>query len=492
LNNEKVNPTALSKNSPNTPVVSDVSSEEDGEQPVSFRDRIATIDEEGRRKWIYAHKVSGPLHTARNIFHAILLIIFFAGPFITINGHPALLLDIIHRRFVILGVAFWPQDFHIFVLAMVAGIVAILLFTAVYGRLFCGWACPQTVFMESVFRRIEYWIEGDAPAQKKLNAAPWTWHKIYKKGLKHTIFYGLSFTIGNWFLMYIMGKDAWWKLVTDPPTLHLTGLFIMIIFSGVFYFVFAFFREQVCTLVCPYGRFQSVLLDPNSIVISYDFVRGEPRAKLGRNRPSDAGDCIDCHQCVDVCPTGIDIRNGTQLECINCTNCIDACNHVMEKVGKPKGLIRYASYNSIKTGNRKVFTPRVLGYSVVLLLLITLVGVMLASRTPTETTILRAPGSLFQVQPDGKISNLYTVKIVNKSFESLPVSFRLLQPQGELKLVGKSIIVPPQSVSRGALFVILPRSEVKGSKVSLKIGVLSKGELIEKVSTAFMGPLETP
>ncbi len=462
-----------------------------GAQEPSFRDRIATVDEEGRRKWIYARKVSGPFHTARDIFHAVLLIIFFAGPFITINGHPALLLDVIHRRFVILGVAFWPQDFHIFVLAMVAGIVAILLFTAVYGRLFCGWACPQTVFMESVFRRIEYWIEGDAPAQKKLNAAPWTGRKILKKGLKHAVFYGISFTIGNWFLAYIMGKDAWWRLVTDPPSQHIQGLTIMIIFSGVFYYVFAFFREQVCTLVCPYGRFQSVLLDPNSIVISYDFVRGEPRAKLGRNRPAEAGDCIDCHQCVDVCPTGIDIRNGTQLECINCTNCIDACNHVMEKVGKPKGLIRYASYNSIKTGRRQLFTSRVIGYSAVLLLLGTLVGVMLASRAPTETTILRAPGSLYQTQADGRISNLYTVKVVNKSFDSLTVEFRLLKPKGELSLVGGSLVVPPQQVVRRALFVILPPDEITGEKVPVLIGVYSNSRLLEKVATAFMGPLST-
>ena len=313
----------------------------------SFRDSVATIGDDGKRNWIYPKKPSGRYHTYRLIASIVFLSFLFTGPFLQIDGHPMFLFNILERKFIIFGFPFWPQDFFLFVLAMLTFFVFIILFTAIFGRLWCGWACPQTIFMEMVFRKIEYWIEGDAGSQKKLNNQNWTSEKIAKKASKHFLFFLISFIISNTFLAYIIGVERLWQLMEHGPARH-SGTFIaLVLFTSVFYGVFSRFREQVCLVVCPYGRLQGVLLDRNSVVIAYDYTRGEQRGKITKNSVRKEGDCIDCSLCVQVCPTGIDIRNGTQLECVNCTACIDACDHVMDKVGFEKGLIRYASENGI-------------------------------------------------------------------------------------------------------------------------------------------------
>ena len=379
----------------------------------TFRDSLATVTKEGKRVWINPRKPSGRYYTARTFVSILLLAFLFSAPFIKIDGHPFMIFNFLERKFIIFGIPFGPQDFHILVIATISLIVFIILFTVIYGRIFCGWVCPQTIFMEMVFRKIEYWIEGNAKKQAALRRAPWTADKIFKKTFKNGIFFIISFVIANFFLAYIIGMDRLITIVRDPPSEHIGGLVAITIFSGVFFFVFANFREQVCTMVCPYGRLQGVLLDQNSIVIAYDYLRGEPRGKIKKSEPSqNLGDCIDCHLCVEVCPTGIDIRNGTQLECINCTACIDACDDVMLKVKRPKGLIRYASKNEIETKARKIFSPRTIGYTVVLLLLIGLLAVLVLTRSNVELTILRTPGLLYQDQPGNKISNLYDVKII--------------------------------------------------------------------------------
>ncbi len=401
-----------------------------------------------------------------------------------------LLFDIINRKFIIFGLVFWPQDFHLFVLATISMVVFIVLFTVSLGRLWCGWACPQTIFMEMVFRKIEFWIEGDARKQIALKKAPWTGQKIFKKTLKHFIFYGISFLIGNTFLAYIIGADALFKIMTDPPAEHLAGLLAMIIFSTVFYGVFAFFREQVCTMVCPYGRLQGVLLDPNSIVVAYDFKRGEPRGRFKKQQKrTENGDCVDCHQCVEVCPTGIDIRNGTQLECINCTACIDACNTVMSKLNWPSGLIRYASFNGIDQGTKLRITPRIVGYSTILLILIFVTGFFLLSRTDVETTILRTPGLMYQETENGKISNLYNLKIINKTHESKSIELRLKSPKGEIKIVGGPLLVPDSGMFESAFFVEIPTNNIKFSPIPLYIEIFSGNELLDEVRSSFIGPI---
>ncbi|MDX9758853.1 MAG: cytochrome c oxidase accessory protein CcoG [Bacteroidota bacterium] len=456
---------------------------------VTFRDRIATVSEEGKRNWIYPKKPSGRFYTWRNILGIFLLGFLVLAPFVKINGEQLLLLNVLERKFVVFGITFWPQDFHLFVLLMIAAVVFIFLFTAVYGRIFCGWICPQTIFMELVFRRIEYLIEGDAQQQRALNAAPWTAGKILKKVSKQAIFYGISFFISNLFLAYVIGSDALLKIISEPPSAHLSGFIAIVLFSGAFYFVFAWFREQVCVLVCPYGRLQGVLLDENSVVISYDFTRGEQRQKFRRDEQRSGGDCIDCHQCVVVCPTGIDIRNGTQLECINCTACIDACDSVMDKVGFPRGLIRYASSNAIVSGSKKIFTPRVIAYTAVLTVIIAVLVFLFASRSDVETTVLRAPGTLYLEPAAGTIRNLFTIRIVNKTREPLPIRIALLEPDGTLELVGGGALsVGASALAESAFFIDIDADHLDGLKTDILLGIYSGDRLIETVETGFMGP----
>ncbi|MEQ9309948.1 MAG: cytochrome c oxidase accessory protein CcoG [Balneolaceae bacterium] len=470
----------------------------------TFRDHLATVNEQGGRNWIYPKKPSGRYYKARNIVALLLLAFFFSGPFIEIGGQPLLMINILERQFVIFGVAFWPQDLHLLVFGMLAFIVGIVLFTTIFGRLFCGWACPQTIFMEMVFRRIEYWIEGDASSQIRLNNAPWTPKKVFKKGSKHIVFYSMAFLISNLFLAYVIGKDAWFELITDPPSEHIAGLSAMIIFSGVFYGVFAFMREQVCHFVCPYGRMQSVMLDNNSINVMYDYVRGESRAKvgdrikvetrkatladLGFSEDTSFGDCIDCYQCVKVCPMGIDIRNGTQLECVHCTACIDACDEIMDKIDKPRGLIRYSSENAIRSEQRKIITPRVIGYSGVLLVLVTVFVVLMGMRSDLETTILRERGTLFQELPNNRYSNIYSIKVINKTFDEIDYDLELISPPGEIVSLGLMNTVEGQSLVEGRFMVQLSKDELEGLQTELTFAVISNGEQIETVKTGFLGP----
>jgi len=454
-----------------------------------FRDKVSTIDKTGKRVWIYPKKSHGPLTRSRGIVAIVLLSFLFLAPFLRVNDQPLLLFNFLERKFIIFGLLFWPQDFHIFVLATIAMVVFIILFTAVFGRIWCGWACPQTIFMEMLFRKIEYWIEGDARKQIALKKAPWHAGKIIKKFLKHSIFYALSFIIGNIFLAYIIGSDKLIRIITDPPAQHLLGLSAMITFSAVFYFVFAFFREQVCTMVCPYGRLQGVLLDQNSIVVAYDFKRGEPRERFSRMKSrTNLGDCIDCHQCVEVCPTGIDIRNGTQLECINCTACIDACNAVMKKVNFPVGLIRYTSYNGILMDSKFKLNPRIIGYTVVLILLISSIFILVINRSPIETTILRTPGFLYQESHEGNISNLFNVKIINKTSQEIHLDLKLQAPQGRIQVVGGEIIVPDNGIAQSAFFVIISKEQIRDTNTPIYIAVYSGEELLEEVRTSFMAP----
>ena len=451
----------------------------------SFRDSISTIAADGKRAWIFAKKPKGKLYNARTLVSIGLLIIFFAMPWISVNGHPFMLLNVIERKFVLLGIVFFPQDIFLFVLAMLTFVVFITLFTALFGRLWCGWACPQTVFMEMVFRKIEYFIEGDMMKQKALAARNWDSYKASRKISKHAVFYIIAFIISNTFLAYIIGIHEWKKIVTDGPLQHEVGFISILAFSGIFYGVFAHFREQACIVVCPYGRLQGALLDPNSVIVGYDYKRGEPRGKVGKV----TGDCIDCHQCVQVCPTGIDIRNGTQMECINCTACIDACDSIMDKVHKPHGLIRYTSENAIKKGIKFKVTPRIIGYSVVLFILLGTLSTLLAMRSDIETTVLRTPGLLYQ-KPDAEhISNLFSIEMVNKTFGDIPIELKPVQPAGEIKWVGNGItVIKKESVSQSVFFLIVPKSEITKTKTKVKFEVWSGGKKIDEAETSFLGP----
>ncbi|WP_028892891.1 cytochrome c oxidase accessory protein CcoG [Tenacibaculum sp. 47A_GOM-205m] len=461
-----------------------------------FRDSIGTINDEGKRAWVFPKKPSGKFYKYRSYVSYFLLAFLLLAPFIKINGNQFLLFNVLERKFNIFGFPFWPQDFHLMVISMIIGVVFIILFTVVFGRIFCGWICPQTIFLEMVFRKIEYLIEGDRGKQIRLAKQAWNAEKIRKRILKWVVFFIISFIIANVFLAYLIGSDKLISYITGNPLDHFSTLISLLIFTGVFYFIFAWFREQVCIIACPYGRLQGVLLDNKTINVAYDHVRGEGKTGRGKfNKKEDRvasgkGDCIDCFQCVHVCPTGIDIRNGTQLECVNCTACIDECDHMMEKVGLPKGLIRYASEENIVKKAPFKFTARMKGYSAVLFILIGILIGMLFLRNDVEATILRLPGQLYQHKENGIISNIYTYKVVNKTTKEIDdVSYKLLSHKGTIETVThQNFEVPKQGLAEGTLFIELHQSEMKDEKEKLKIGVYSGDKLIETTTTNFLGP----
>jgi cytochrome c oxidase accessory protein FixG len=464
---------------------------EEFEEFEEFRDRQSTIGEDGSRVWVYPKKPKGKLYNYRKLVSLILLAVFFILPFIKVNGDPFVLFNFLERKFIIFSVMFYPQDFHLFVLSMIAFIVFVVLFTVIFGRIFCGWICPQTIFMEFIYRQIEYWVEGNNNQQRKLDASALDFNKIWRKGLKHILFFLISVITVFFFLAYIVGIERVGVIISEGPSANISGFIGLVIFSIVHYFVFAKLREQVCIIICPYGRLQGVLLDRNSIVVSYDHVRGEPRGKyhpLEDRGSIGKGDCIECGSCEAVCPTGIDIRNGTQLECINCTACIDACNSVMNRVNKPEGLIRYASESTIADKTRLKFNLRILLYSIVLSGLLILIAFLFSIRTDIESTILRAKGTMYQEYDSLHYSNIYMIQVINKTRKSLEVDLELDKPVGELKLIGGPLIVGKGKVGEAQFLVLIRKSDLKSSNTEVEFKVMSQGEEMDEIESTFIGP----
>ncbi len=482
----------------------------------SFRDSVATITKDGHRNFINPKKPKGRLYNLRTRFSIFYLIVFFTLPFIKVNGEPLLMLNVLERKFIIFGLIFWPQDFFIFGIAMLTFIVFVILFTVVFGRIFCGWACPQTIFMEMVFRKIEYWIDGDAAQQKQLKAMPMKGKKLTKRVFKFIVFFTISFIIANFFLAYLISMDQLLGYIRSPKE-HVGTLISLLGFTSVFFFVYWWFREQACIVVCPYGRLQGVLLDKNSIVVAYDHKRGEPRGKLGKNKKEEKedctctdcksdgkckdlnkhfeavlpkqGDCIDCFACVRVCPTGIDIRNGTQLECVNCTACIDACDAIMTSINKPTGLVRYASEKSIQDGVQLKFTSRIKAYTVVLSLLLILLVTLIVTRTDLDARLMRTSGMSYTSLPDGRIANLYNLKLANKTHKDIPFTLKLENMQGEITPVGTGQqIVKKEDYANLQFFIKLNRNDVKSWKTILKVGFYENGVKLKTIEAKFIGP----
>ncbi|PHS52237.1 MAG: cytochrome c oxidase accessory protein CcoG [Lutibacter sp.] len=460
----------------------------------NFRDSIGTINDSGTRNFIFPKKPQGKFYNYRTYVAWVLLVFMVGAPFVKINGNQFLLFNVFERKFHIFGFPFWPQDFHLLVISLLVSVVFIILFTVIFGRIFCGWICPQTIFMEMVFRKIEYAIDGDRTKQIKLANQPWNAEKIRKRLLKWASFFIISFLISNVFLAYFIGGDVLVNYITRNPFEQIEILIKLLVFTAVFYFVFAWFREQVCIIVCPYGRLQGVLLDDKSINVAYDFVRGESEhgrkiLRKDENRNDlGYGDCVDCNQCVQVCPTGIDIRNGTQLECINCTACIDACDAIMDKVGFEKGLIRYASEDNIEKKEKLKFNARLIAYSTILTILVGVFITMLFLRNDVEATILKLPGQTFQTT-NTSVINIYTIKLINKTIEDINnIEVKLVTHKGKINLVGGMMNIKKQDLKEGTFFIEINKKDLNSAKEKLKIGIYSNNKLIETTTTIFIGP----
>lgn len=464
-------------------------------EPETFRDSVGTMDDTGKRRWVFPRKPKGRYTNYRTLVAYFLLALFFTMPFLKLNGNPFLLINVVERHFYIFGQPFYPQDFFILALGAITSIVFIILFTVVFGRIFCGWICPQTIFLEMVFRKIDYLIEGDRNKQMKLDRQEWNTEKIWKRTLKWSVFMIISLIITHWMFMYIVGYNEVFDMIKEGPFTNFSSFLVMIIFTAAFYFTFAWFREQVCTLVCPYGRLQGVLIDKQTINVYYDFKRGENRSKWrkGEDRKANGkGDCIDCNQCVVVCPTGIDIRDGQQLECVNCTACIDACDEVMVKTGLPPGLIRYATEDEIEKELPFTYTNRTEAYTVVLLLMVGFLGFLLYNRGDVEAKFIKPAGSSFFVR-DAKITNTYSYTFLNKRNKDAIITIKVLEPQHAEVTLSESnkIKIKKGEITKGTVNISFPESEIKLSKQNISIGIYDdKGELLDTFKTYFEGPFK--
>lgn len=404
--------------------------------PPEAPDRVLpTLNRDGTRRWLRPRLSRGRFLERRRQVGWLLIAVFTLLPYIPIGGKPAILLDVIHRRFTLFGSTFYPTDTFLLTLLLVGIFLAIFLVTAVVGRVWCGWACPQTVYMEFLYRPLERLFEGGPAAQATLDARGFS----LRRTLKYAAFLGVSMFLAHTFLAYFVGVERLAHWIQGSPGEHPIAFLVMAGTTALMFVDFAYFREQVCMVACPYGRFQSVLLDRRSLIVGYDARRGEPRGKPGRGGLSGPaaekrGDCIDCGACVVTCPTGIDIRAGLQMECIHCTQCIDACDAIMDRIGKPRGLIRYSSRDELAGAPRRILRPRVVLYPLLLAVVWGALVWALAHQQPAEVTVLRGLGTPFTALPTGEISNQLRVKIVNRAGEDRRYLIEIVDGEG-LRLV---------------------------------------------------------
>ncbi len=452
------------------------------------RNSVTTINEDGSRRVIYPADVSGRFTFWRRVVGYGLIFLYSALPWIQINGNPAVFLDIEENQFHLFGLTFVGQDIWLgfFVVSGVA--FSLYYVTALLGRVWCGWGCPQTVFLDHVVRRIERLVEGGAIERKALANQPWNFRKIRLMAVKHFLFFALAFLIAHVFLSYFISLPKLYQMIQSKPW-DQWGYFLKTMFvTFALYFNFAWFREQFCIVLCPYGRFQSALIDDHSVIIGYDEKRGEPRGKLGTE---GAGDCVDCLRCVQVCPTGIDIRQGLQIECIGCSNCIDACNEVMTKLDRPKGLIRYDSLQGLKGFKTKFIRPRMILYTLFLLIGVAVMSWAIFGIRPVSMSALRMVGAPYYLDSEkGMIRNQYMVRILNKKNES--VKCRLEIESHDHPIVGngvhEEIEIPALGEVMRPVIVTLPQSAYHG-QFSVKIEIESEVNRFSISKTVpFLGP----
>ena len=446
---------------------------------------LGTLDEHGSRLWVYPAAVQGVFMRWRKAVGYFVIAVFFVMPWININGMQSIWLQIPERRFVLFGTIFWAQDVFYMVFVLLGLAMALFFFTALAGRIWCGWLCPQTVFMEEIFRKIEEWVEGNHHQRRRLDAAPWSLGKLARKVFKHWLFLLFSAAVSNTFLAYFVGLENILVWMTRPPLAHWTAFLFMFVILALFYFDFAWFREQFCIALCPYARFQSVLTDEHTVQVGYDVARGEPRGKIG----TTAGDCIDCLRCVVVCPTGIDIRQGYQLECIGCARCIDACDEIMARVEKPLGLIRYDSLRNLLGESTRILRPRVLIYSFLLVSVLVALGWTLGRRPAVSVAVLRPPGDPYAVLADGTISNHFTLGLHNVAQEVRTLEVVLLGPDSASLIAPLNpILLQGGQKTRMELFVVMPATELGRGTVPVQFKFYGNGMLLAERAAVFLGP----
>ncbi len=400
------------------------------------RESVTTIRPDGSRPFMYPAETRGRYTRARRITAYLLITLYRSLPWITINGYPAVFLDVAERRFPLFGLTLAAQDMWL-MFFVISGLGFSLFFiTSLFGRVWCGWACPQTVFLEHVYRRIEAWIEGDAVSRRALETAPWTPAKITKRVLKHAVFLLVSAFFTHLFLAYFVSLPEVWSMVRAAPSEHWSTFVFMMAYTGLTYFIFCWFREQVCIVICPYGRIQSVLTDDHTVTVGYDALRGEPRgAKRAVELTPPAGDCVDCLRCVHVCPTGVDIRQGMQLECVGCTACIDACDDVMDRLQRPRGLIRYASQNALVGKPTRWIRARTLLYFVLLVVGAGVAAWALTTVRPANLGVTRMTGAPYIIDTT-MVRNQFLVRIVNKRNTPARFIVRLENAPADVRRIG--------------------------------------------------------
>ena len=454
-------------------------------------EKTATIGEHGARKWIYSALPQGRFTLARNVVSSILIVLYLAVPWLTISGRPLLRFDIPGRRYHILGSTFVATDLYLLALFLLIALIGLFLFSALLGRLWCGWACPQTVYMEGVFRRIERWIEGTPLKRQKLARGPRDDAYWAKKISKHGIFMVISLVLSLSFIGYFLDPRESFAMVGNFGAKHPAAFILALITAAFVYFDFAWFREQFCTFLCPYARLQAVMLDEHSLIVAYDPDRGEPRGAVRPGQSFDnRGDCIDCKRCVQVCPTGIDIRHGLQLECISCTACIDACDTVMDKIDRPRGLIRYASLAGIAHKKHKILRPRVALYSVVLLLILTVFTSRLAGRETVALVVARMAGIPYLVQEDGHVRNVFTLHITNTEPQPKDVTVRVSGIEGlDLIVPGQPFTVESGQRITAEAFVLRSKKNIHSSETPIEFQLIEGEQTVSTARAVFLGPI---
>ena len=423
--------------------------------PVAASGRVlATLNEDGSRRWIRPKPSAGKWLIRRRAVAYGLIALFLAIPHLRMNGKPWILLDLPHRQFTFFGTTFLPTDTLLLMLLFVSGLIGIFLLTALFGRVWCGWGCPQTVWMEFIFRPIERLVEGGANASRVLDRE--RRHLAPRRLIKYAIYAVLSLTLGNTFLAYFVGTDTLWVWVLSSPADHLTGFLVMAVTAAAVFLDFTWFREQTCLVACPYGRWQSALLDRQSLIVAFDSTRGEPRGH-GVGARTGLGDCIACNACVLTCPTGIDIREGLQMECIHCTQCADACDEIMVKVGKPEGLIRYTSTDALSGNPPRMLRARTVLYPLAFTLFFGGFLFALATRSPADVTLLGGQGAPFTQEADGQVVNQVRFKVANRTGEDRSYTITYLDADGAKLIAPENPVGVPAGGSRTAtVFVVQP------------------------------------